>query len=126
MPLTFLQENANEKENCRNIFACDSTKNANIVINPIMLQVSIVTNIIVTNPTTLQVSSIAKVISDMHAIVSQLTTMNPCVVLGDLLMNLPSTLGVDEKNYGFFENMTTYQIKIYNIVDLIKIPNTRQ
>jgi hypothetical protein len=91
MPLTFPQANANEKENCRNIFACDSTKNANIVTNPIIPQVSIVTNIIITNPTTLQVSSIAKAVSNMHAIVSQLTTMSPCVVLGDLSMNLPST-----------------------------------
>lgn len=70
MPLTFPQANANEKENCRNIYACDSTKNANSVTNPIMPQVSIVTNIIDTNPTTLQVSSIAKAVSNMHAIVS--------------------------------------------------------
>jgi hypothetical protein len=125
MPLTFPQANANEKD-CKNIFACDSTKNANIVTNPIMPQVSIVTNIIVTNPTTLQVSNIAKVVSNMHAIVFQLTTMSPCVVLGDLSMNLPSTFGVDEKNYGFFENMTNYQITIYNILDPTKIPNTRQ
>ncbi len=41
----------------------------------------------------------------MHAIVYQLVTMNPCVVLGDLSMNLPSTFGVDEKIYGFFEDM---------------------
>jgi hypothetical protein len=105
MPLTFPQANANEKENCKNIIACDLKKNANIVTNPIMPQVLIVTNIIVTNPTTLEVSSIAVAISNMHAIVSQLVRMNPCVVLGDLSMNLPSTFGVNEKNYGFFENM---------------------
>lgn len=105
MPLIFPQANANEQENCKNIIACDLTKNENIVTNPIMPQVSIVINIIVTNPTTLQVSTIAIAVSNMHAIVSQLATMNPRVVVGDLSMNLPSTFGVNEKNYGFFENM---------------------
>lgn len=105
MPLIFPQANVNEQENCKNIIACDLTKNENIVTNPIMPQVSIVINIIVTNPTTLQVSTIAIAVSNMHAIVSQLATMNPRVVVGDLSMNLPSTFGVNEKNYGFFENM---------------------
>jgi hypothetical protein len=103
MPLTFPQANANEKENCKNIIACDLTKNANIVTNPIMPRVLIVTNIIVTNPTTLEVSSIAIAISNMHAIVSQLVRMSPCVILGDLSMNLPSTFGVDEKFIDFLK-----------------------
>jgi hypothetical protein len=88
-------------------------------MNPIMPQVSIVPNLIVTNSTTFQVSNITIVVSNMHAIVSQLVTMNPCVVLGDLSMNLPSTFGVNEKNYGFFENVQ-YE-KLVSITTIIRL-----